>query len=309
MASKSVVGVALALALVLGAGALARATPRCYGAASRDPGHRCVNPALRTAVIPTPAAARRATNAPCTVIQRIDVMLLCRFGIADGTQRATVALIGDSHAQHWRGALEVVAQRRRWRGLSVTHPGCPLSRATKALPEPDRTVCRRWNGDVLRWLRRRPDIHTVFVSELNGRTGVEPYGGRAGFAAQAAGYRDAWAAIPSSVRRMVVIRDTPRTVPGMLGCISRAMAARRDAGAVCAMPRRAVLPPDPAVAAARATSDRRVRVVDLTRFLCDPGRCYPVVGGALVYKDHTHLTKAFAGTLGPYLLRAVDRVL
>ena len=45
--------------------------------------------------------------------------------------------------------------------------------------------------------------------------------------------------------------------------------------------------------------------MDLTPFFCDQRSCYPVVGGVLVHKDINHLTRHFAETLGPYLLRAV----
>jgi hypothetical protein len=53
----------------------------------------------------------------------------------------------------------------------------------------------------------------------------------------------------------------------------------------------------------------RVRVLDLTPFFCDARRCYPVIGGVLVYKDSTHLTGLYARTLGPYLERAVTAAL
>jgi len=42
----------------------------------------------------------------------------------------------------------------------------------------------------------------------------------------------------------------------------------------------------------------------MTRFMCDRRRCFPVVGGALAFKDGQHLTDVFATTLGPYLLRS-----
>jgi hypothetical protein len=47
----------------------------------------------------------------------------------------------------------------------------------------------------------------------------------------------------------------------------------------------------------------------MTRFLCSKKRCFPVIGGALVYKDDQHMTDVFGTTLGPYLLGAIDRVL
>ncbi|MGH2899843.1 MAG: hypothetical protein ACRDMZ_14310, partial [Solirubrobacteraceae bacterium] len=42
--------------------------PRCLGAASRNPSYRCVNKALRMAVIPPPAEAVLAPNARCSII-------------------------------------------------------------------------------------------------------------------------------------------------------------------------------------------------------------------------------------------------
>jgi hypothetical protein len=50
---------------------------------------------------------------------------------------------------------------------------------------------------------------------------------------------------------------------------------------------------------------RRVRLIDLTRLFCDRARCFPVIGGAYVYRDFNHLNRVFAATLGPYLLRAM----
>jgi hypothetical protein len=47
-------------------------------------------------------------------------------------------------------------------------------------------------------------------------------------------------------------------------------------------------------------------VVDLTHFFCGPRRCFPVVGGVLVFKDASHITSVFARTLGPFLLRILD---
>src|SRR3954447_6171995 len=97
------------LVLAIAAGAVAESprshpSPRCFGAAARDRAHPCSNAALRTAVVPTPRAARRLPNAPCDFV-RAGVPFVCAFGTpADQAQR-TVALLGDSHAVHWRAAL------------------------------------------------------------------------------------------------------------------------------------------------------------------------------------------------------------
>ena len=43
----------------------------------------------------------------------------------------------------------------------------------------------------------------------------------------------------------------------------------------------------------------------MTSFFCSQRMCFPVVGGALVYKDISHLTDVYASSLGPFLLRKV----
>lgn len=75
---------------------------------------------------------------------------------------------------------------------------------------------------------------------------------------------------------------------------------------MCAIPRRLSMKPDPAARAARRSTDPRVRLIDMTQYFCGVALCYPVVGGALVHKDTTHVSLAFGLTLGPYLLRAFD---
>jgi hypothetical protein len=210
-----------------------------------------------------------------------------------------VALIGDSHAQHWRGALEVVAQARRWRGLSITRPSCPFTHATPLLDSSARIdSCLAWNRHVREWLTRHPEVHTVFVA-ANARTHYRQPG------PAEAGFRGALAHLPRTVRRVFILRDTPSISSPQVGCVWQAIAHHRRAAFACAQPRSANLQPDPLAAAGRSLAPGRVRVLDLSRFMCSPRLCFPVVGGALVRKDGGHLTRVFAATLGPYLLREV----
>lgn len=282
------------------------ARERCFAAASRDPRRRCVNPRLRLAVVPTPDDAVLSTNSPCTPLRADGELRPCAFGVPAVDARASVALVGDSHAAQWRGALEQVAQRKRWHGVSIVRTGCPLSRVTPALePASRRRACVRWNAEMPRWFRRHRSIHTVFVSE-HIAAGIVAPAGTDELQARADGHRAAWKALPRSVRRIVVLRDTP-----LLGfhssCVRAAIARRRNAGDTCALDRATVLQPDAAVVAARRLRSRRVRVIDMTPFFCSPRRCLPVVGGALVYKDREHMTDVFSTSLGPYVLRAFDR--
>jgi peptidoglycan/LPS O-acetylase OafA/YrhL len=280
------------------------AHPRCFGAAARDSrGGPCVNPALKGAVVPTPLQAAKRPNAPCDVIERTGSVTVCAFS-RPADPKGTIAIVGDSHAVHWRPALERVAEARGWRALSITRSGCQLSAAAPQLEGRALARCEQWRDEVPRWLSRHREVSTVFTAQHSGSRDTAR-GGRSAFAAQAAAYGRAWAALPPSVQRVVVLRDTP-TMPGTTPtCVEQAISAHRSAADGCAAARRLALPPDPAEAAARAADDR-VRAIDLSRWFCDERRCPPVIGGVLVYKDvESHLTDVYAATLAPFLRREV----
>ena len=160
---------------------------------------------------------------------------------------------------------------------------------------------------VVSWLGEHPEVRTVFVS-ANAQAPIVVPAGRAEYATRVDGYVRAWQGLPASVQRIVVIRDNPTDRTRTHDCVRRAIAQRRPAGphvrggsgASSCLATRAS-PPRSGSAHAGA------RVVDLTRYFCTRRRCLPVVGGVLVHKDVDHLTQLFAGTLGPFLLRRIDR--
>jgi hypothetical protein len=285
----------LAVAAFLILVAPAHGAPRCFGAASRDPETRCVNPALATRVTPTPDEALLNPNFACVQAKVTPQLFPCRFGAARPT--ATVALIGDSHAQHWRSALAVVAKRRGWRVEDVSVPLCMFSTATTGADPPFDQFCPKWNQDVLDWLAANPQIRTVFVAGKT-RQFVEPAPGQTAYQARVEGYKARFAALD---RTMIVIRDDPAETVATKDCVRHRMARGQSLVRACGVPRRVAVTPDPAVAAAVATGKP---VIDLREQFCDARRCYPVIGGALVHKDADHLTQVFSRTLGPFLNRA-----
>jgi SGNH domain (fused to AT3 domains) len=275
------------------------AGPACFGAAARNPGSHCSNPALRNAVIPTPREATRTPNAYCASGPRVGMVSACSFGVSEALASTTMAIVGDSHAQHWRGALEVVAEEKRWHGLSITRAGCPLTNATPILPGKQATRdCHRWLLEVQAWFQHHPEVSTIVVAA---HAGAHTTGGTR------EGYRAAWNALPSSVRHIIVLHDTP-TIGNQSGCIRRAMAAHKRAGLACAVKRSRGLRPDEHYAAALSSGSKRVSTIDMSRFFCSSSLCFPVVGGALVHKEGEHMTRLFAGTLGRFLLERINRV-
>ena len=98
-------GFAVTLAAVFVACTTAHAaSPRCFGAAARDPQKPCTNPALKLTVTPKPDDAVLEASAACAPVASKVAPARCSFGTAKRDARQTVALIGDSHAVHWRAA-------------------------------------------------------------------------------------------------------------------------------------------------------------------------------------------------------------
>ena len=229
---------------------------------------------------------------------RREAVLVCPYGPVRTTR--TIAVLGDSHADHLRAAWQRIADLHGWRIDVVYRPSCPFSRAHTKLPRARRLGCERWNRTVPRFFAAHPEIDTVLLAAHIGYVTVPT--GSTRFATQVRGYRQAWRTLPSSVRRLIVLRDPPKELYATVRCIER---TRRAPGTRCALARSIALQPDPEVAAARARGG--VGVIDLTRFYCDARDCFPVIGGVLVHRDVNHLSEAWAATLAPYLDAALTR--
>lgn len=304
LVAAAAAGSGAAAALPANAGTRA---PRCFGAAARVPGHPCTNPALQTLVTPTPGDALLSTDAPCTPEESWRVLSVCAFGDPPQRAKATVALLGDSHASHWRAALAVAARTEGWRGISLTRSSCPFTQANARIAPEAQGPCRENNVEAVQWLDAHPEVSTVFVSAHSGaRVFTAP--GQEALDTKIAGYVAAWRALPASVTRIIVLRDVPTHPLRTSTCIDDAIAADRPPIPACAVRRAGALLPDAEVVAAQRLHSSRVRVIDLTPFMCGPAECYPVVGGVLVNKDTDHLSQAFSATLGPYLLSRAIRL-
>lgn len=246
--------------------------------------------------MPAPSEARLTPDAPCKPQENAPYRMIvpCRFGDEEDRHGPDVALIGDSHSAHWRAALAVAAEQAGWSAVSITSPGCSFSVEVYPAPAPIPAQCRRHSLEALTWLRRHPSVRMVVTSNAAGR-GLTP-----------AGYRSVWQRIPRSVRRIYAIRDIPRVSYRTAACVASVRRRRAKSAPACAVPRASAFPAD-TTAQAAAGAVGRVRLLDFSRFFCDRGRCFPVVGGAYVYRDFNHMNAVFSATLGPYLLRAMRR--
>ena len=270
----------------------------CRGARAME---RSCLPARHTAsVYPTategPGALWRAIYDPATVCRGglfdsggLDA---CRLGVDPAGARRQVAIIGDSHSAHWRPGVDFVARKRGWSVVSIYVSGCDFTALARYRGNnPPR--CREMRSAVPGWLAANPSIDTVIFSQVS-RQGPD----------ERQGYLRAWAGMPQTVKNVVVISDNPHAGgPAVLNCIEAAQRKGRLPGVACAKPRRAVLHEDAALQAARSgpAGGRSWFPVDVSDRFCDDRRCYPVIGGLLVYGWLQHQAPAFNRSLGPYL--------
>jgi hypothetical protein len=300
--------------------ATASATPRCFGAAARDPQHACHNTALAESARPGLATSLLVPNFPCEGMgvfgdindRASGAVVPCGFGASPTKAKRIVALIGDSHAMAWRAAVAAALKPLGWRGIDLTRSHCGFSATVRKLDE-DAEVegCYRFNARVITYLTDHPEITAAFVIHQTGGTPYFTFPGLGQLKSQVEGAKLAWGQLPESIAQVFVLRDNPgnHSANTVATCVHRARKARRRPGPFCARPRSEALYSDAFAVAARQLDDPRFALVNLTRHFCDDRNCFPVVGGVLVTKDGTHLTRMFSTTLGPYILRAVRHVL
>ncbi|MGI8458879.1 MAG: acyltransferase family protein [Propionibacteriaceae bacterium] len=277
----------------------------CFGAAALDDGARCPETpvdALVPAVGQAPldqydtAHQLRGNNTCWASEPRYDVRT-CEFG--DPRSDVHVAVVGNSHAAQWLGALEDIADRRGWRLTVMVAHSCAMIDARQSFATGEQTRgCQRWVTSV----RDRVAAGDFDLVVLSNKVSARPPGrSRAESLPElTAGYQQVLGSWLRSGTPVVAIRDTAepaRTIGRVPECLER----HPDEPRACGGTRTDWLLPDPVVAAVAATDDRRVRLVDLSDHLCEPDYCAPAVGGVVVYSDFSHLTTTYARTLAPYL--------
>lgn len=125
-------------------------------------------------------------------------------------------------------------------------------------------------------------------------------------AAESAGFVEAWTPQLEQGTPVVTLVDNPSWETDPNKCLRISEAAdcteTRDDG---------LGEVDPLASAATelAAAGLDVTLLDFSETYCDAEDCFPVIGGANVYRDQDHLTRTFAFTLAPFIESAIDAAL
>ncbi|MBM7805796.1 peptidoglycan/LPS O-acetylase OafA/YrhL [Geodermatophilus bullaregiensis] len=221
----------------------------------------------------------------------------CRYGSEPPTRR--VALVGDSHAEHWRGALHELAREQNWELVEILRGACPVTEASVLAFQgsgTDTAGCARWGAQVTDWLTTQ-DVDAVVTSSF---TTAFTFGGEGADSLEAGvrGFTATWSTWLDAGLNVYVLRDIPRMA---LGHVPECLQANPDDPLECARPRSEAVVPDAATVAAERTPSPGLRLVDLTDLFCDRTTCYTAIGRAVVYWDADHLSAQYSRSLAPFL--------
>ena len=274
--------------------------PECFGAAAAlDPG--CEEADFGAQILPAPgfAGVDRPEDAQCFVQLNDARPVSCEFG-SDAADAPRVALVGDSHAYQLLPTFQRLADERGWHLTTWFKGACPWNDTPLSTPGAFGAACTDWRAGVESAMADA-DLDVVFTAAL----ATTPYSS-AGYPtaqdAAVAGYREAWGRMLDRDVPVITVVDNPVWPTDPNKCLRT-----RDV-AECDAPRADVLvAEDPLRDAAQGLDG--VTLIDATDAFCDDEVCWPVVGGANIYRDQDHLTVTFADSLAPQYAAAIEEAL
>ncbi|MBN9191437.1 acyltransferase family protein [Microbacterium sp.] len=274
--------------------------PECFGAASVLDAS-CAGKDFGSTILPAPgfAGVDRPSDEQCFVQLNDARPVSCEFG-STAKDAPRVVLIGDSHAFQLLSTFERMAKDNGWRLTTFFKGACPWSTAPLATPGAFGDACTQWRQAVEQKLASEK-VDVIFTAAL-ATTPYASVGHASAHDAAVAGYRDAWKREIDRGAKIVTVVDNPVWETDPNKCLrtkpeSSCDGARADV----------LISSDPLKAA--ATGMAGVRLLDFTDVYCDKTTCFPVVGGANLYRDQDHLTVTFADTLAPWYTAAIKEAL
>ncbi|MBO0819218.1 MAG: acyltransferase [Nocardiopsaceae bacterium] len=225
----------------------------------------------------------------------------CVFGDTKDP-KMTVALVGDSVAGNWWGAMSAIAAKEHWKLVTYLHATCAWSAAPATPPQKKPgpyTACTSWGQSVTNdLLKTKPQL--VVASSIATET-ADGYASdeSKGRAVLGAGEAQYWNRLKSRGIQVAAIRETPT-----IGVIApTCVATYGSSSSQCATSKSKSIIADPP--SATAAKDSHVPVINMNDLICG-SKCRSTVGNVLVYFDDHHMTQAYSQTLAPYLLRRLD---
>lgn len=235
----------------------------------------------------------------------------CAFG--DANAATTLALLGDSHAEHWLGGLDRAGKSRGWRIEAHVMGGCPVSDfsgLTSGASSRRYLECNRYREAMLTHLvAQKPSAVILSSFDSYMETGDGPLAEYLVHeSAWTTGLRRTYSRLTRAGIRVIVIRGTPRIPFDVPTCLSRREAQLPLSRSCTYEPNRAF------IARARraqdiAATNLNVQFIDMNDQICATSRCETMRDGVVMFTDDNHLTASFTRSLAPLLGDRIEAAL
>ncbi|MFE2043480.1 acyltransferase family protein [Streptomyces sp. NPDC059477] len=226
----------------------------------------------------------------------------CVYG--DPGSDTVVVLFGDSHAAQWFPALDALARTHHWKLVSLTKASCKPARVTTVQNGGPYSACDTWRT---RALARIAALDPSLVIVSSSEAGDPAYPTSDPGQQWTDGFRETFAALGESGARVAALLDTPWPKSDAVDC---AATYPLDLGRCASEVSEAIRDPARRDAVREAAESAGALVIDPAPWLCTPaGDCPVLAGNALVYRDDSHLSEAFAGAVAPVLGEVITPVL
>jgi hypothetical protein len=222
----------------------------------------------------------------------------------DVNASTTVALLGDSHAEHWLGALDRAGKERGWKIDVMVKGGCPVSDAPE-MTHPRRIrhyrECARFREAMLQRIVREKPAAVILSSwdhyiAMDGRSSswqVTPEQWEEGL-------RRTYTRLTTAGIRVIVMRDVPKTHFDVPQCLSRKAAALPFARS-CSYERSRSISRAGIEAQNRAARGLPISFIDMNDVICPGQRCPSRQRGVIVFTDDNHITASFSRSVADIL--------
>ncbi|MCU6481890.1 acyltransferase family protein [Arthrobacter sp. A2-55] len=279
----------------------------CYGPGALDSANSCGSVLGTAAPNPTAVMVSNENTQPlypgCQANFPGSDLVSCNLGVPASAAKATVAMVGDSHATAWYPAMDALAKKHSWSVVTYSKASCPVSTALRILPNEktseNQNDCHTWVIRLNDALKADHSISAVFTASYSSAYQFKSADGDPLKNPAVDGFTQMWAGWQAAGKKVVVFDDVPRT-NGQY--IPTCLAKNPGADMKCAFPVAQALPANMNItkAAEQAAKDGVIRV-QLRKEFCDSKWCYPVVGSVIVYRDYSHISAEYSRALVPYL--------
>lgn len=294
--------IALALLLTISTAAIATYEKGRAVQAMNLPAQKAITQAVNVDVLP---------NDACLVPLADSRVQECYGG--DKQANEQIVLFGDSKAAHWFPALNVIAQQKKWKLISLVKANCPAAMVDVYNVRLRRTEseCTEWRNSAIariEGLKPRLVVMSGAIAYIKGTAGGD-FGTLTSLQWEE-GTNRALSVLKRYDIPVLLIRDSPNEGINTPVCLSRAAAHAWYPIAACT------------TIAAKALDDgvRDVELKSVNSFsnafyadfspaLCPSGLCTPILDGMVVYRDRSHLTFAMSQMLASSLQGQISRLL